>query len=462
MVYIPHSDADIEKMLKACGLKSIDELFDTIPDELKQREPSNLQEPLTEDEVIDLATGLASENLPLSDIPSFIGAGLYDHFIPSVVKNITSRNEFLTSYTPYQAEASQGTLQAIYEYQSMISELTGMDVSNASSYDGGTACADALVLIHALLGRKRRKVLVSDGLHPEYREVMATYNFGLEMEIEAVPLKDGLTDYDALEKKISEDIAGCFIQYPNCLGVIEDLPRIEKLNRKLHSVGAVSVAVNNPIALGILKPPGHIGFDIAVGEGQPLGIPVGFGGPLLGFFTAKRELIWKLPGRLIGRTIDESGNEGFVLNLQAREQHIRRERATSNICTNQAMTALAACVYMAYWGKKGFPLLAKEIAGRARILADRLAEVKGLQLLFPGKAFFNEIAVKIDGDPNDINMHLIDSGFVGGFPLGKWFDEYGDCMLLSVTERNSPDDMEDFCEDLEMILSGEMEGGDAE
>ena len=462
MVYVPHSETDIEKMLKACGLKSIDELFITIPDSVKQIGPSDLQEPLSEAEVLEFATGLSNENLTISDISSFLGAGLYDHFIPSVVKNITSRGEFLTAYTPYQAEASQGTLQAIYEYQSMISELTGMDVSNASSYDGGTACADALTLIKEQLGTKRTKVLVSKGLHPEYREVMATYNFGLEMDIEEIPLKDGLTDYDAVEAKISPEIAGLFIQYPNCLGLIEDLARLEKINEKLHEAGAIAVSVNHPIALGIIKPPGHIGFDVAVGEGQPLGIPVGFGGPLLGFFTAKEALIRKLPGRLVGRTIDVNGDEGFVLNLQAREQHIRREKATSNICTNQAMSALTACVYLTYFGKRGFPLLAKEIAGRARILADRLSEIKGIELLFPEIPFFNEIVVKIDRDPDELNAILIDLGFLGGFHLGKWFDEYKGCMMLSVTERSNPDDMEDFCEDLEMILSGEMEGGDSE
>jgi glycine dehydrogenase subunit 1 len=462
MVYVPHSSDDYKKMLKTCGLKSVDDLFSTIPDLLKQKAPTDLPEPLSEAEVLELAEELAYENYPVTVYPSFLGAGLYNHNIPSVLKALLSRGEFLTAYTPYQAEASQGTLQAAYEYQTMIAELTGMDVSNASSYDGGTACADALVMIKEKVGKKRDKVLVSEGLHPEYREVMATYNFGLEMDIEIVPLKDGLTNYDAIESKIDESTAGCFIQYPNCLGLIEDLSRLEKINDRLREKDAVSVAVCNPISLAILKPPGHIGFDVAVGEGQPLGLPIGFGGPLLGYFATKAEHIRKLPGRLIGRTVDVNGNEGFVLNLQAREQHIRRERATSNICTNQALCALGAAMYMTYWGKEGLPLLAKEIAGRARMLADRISEIDGVDLVFPKNTFFNEVVVKMDADILAVNDELLESGFIGGFPLVNWFpgSELKNCMLLSVTENTSDDLIEIFCGELEVILSGMKEGGD--
>ncbi len=463
MVYVPHSERDFEKMLKACGVNSVDELFSSIPDALKQKAPSELPEPMSEADVLELARDLADENFPLTSHPSFLGAGLYNHFIPSVLKTLLSRGEFLTAYTPYQAEASQGTLQAVYEYQSMIAELTGMDVSNASSYDGGTACADALVMIKEKVGKKRNRILVSEGLNPEYIEVMATYNFGLEMQLKTVPMKDGLTDYDAIDAAIGDETAGCFIQYPNCLGLIEDFGRLEKLNEKLHANQAVSVAVCNPIALAILKPPGHLGFDVAVGEGQPLGLPIGFGGPLLGYFATKQEYIRKLPGRLVGRTVDVNGNEGFVLNLQAREQHIRRERATSNICTNEALCALAAAMYMTYWGREGLPLLAKEIAGRARLLADRISEIDGVELYYPGKPFFNEIVVRIDADTFTVNDHLLGSDFIGGLPLVNWFPGIGldDCMLLAVTESVSTDYIEAFREELEEIMEYISRGGDA-
>jgi glycine dehydrogenase subunit 1 len=451
MVYVPHSKRDFKKMLKACGVDSVDELFSSIPDALVQKAPSKLPEPMSEADVLELARDLADENFPLTCYTSFLGAGLYNHFIPSVVNALLSRGEFLTAYTPYQAEASQGTLQAVYEYQSMIAELTGMDVSNASSYDGGTACADALVMIKEKVGKKRDRILVSEGLHPEYREVMATYNFGLEMQIETFPLKDGLTDYDAIDAAIGDDTAGCFMQYPNCLGLIEDFGRLEKLNEKLHANQAVSVAVCNPIALAILKPPGHLGFDVAVGEGQPLGLPIGFGGPLLGYFATKQEYIRKLPGRLVGRTVDVNGDEGFVLNLQAREQHIRRERATSNICTNEALCALAAAMYMTYWGREGLPLLAKEITGRAHLLAKRISEIGAVELYYPGKPFFNEIVVKVDADLDCVNDDLLDMDYLSGFPLADWFpdSELHDCMLLAVTENLHPEDIKAFCKELE-------------
>lgn len=462
MVYVPHSERDFKKMLKVCQVNSVDELFSSIPDSLKQKAPSVLPEPVSEADVLQLARELADENYPLTCYPSFLGAGLYNHFIPSVLKTLLSRGEFLTAYTPYQAEASQGTLQAVYEYQSMIAELTGMDVSNASSYDGGTACADALVMIKEKVGKKRNRVLISEGLHPEYREVIATYNFGLEMQLQTVSLKDGLTDYDAIDAAIDDETAGCFIQYPNCLGLIEDFGSIEKLNKKLHANQAVSVAVCNPIALAILKPPGHLGFDVAVGEGQPLGLPVGFGGPLLGYFATREEFIRKLPGRLVGRTLDVNGDEGFVLNLQAREQHIRRERATSNICTNQALCALAAAMYLTYWGRDGLPLLAKEIAGRARLLAERICEIDGVEMCYPGKPFFNEIAVRIDADILAVNDQMLDFDFIGGFPLINWFPDSGmkNCMLLAVTESMSPENIEVFREELEEIIDDISKGAD--
>jgi len=460
MDYVPHSEQDIKNMLKACGLKGVDELFSTIPAKIRQKGPSELPKPLCEEEALRYMIDASAENVISTEFPSFLGAGLYSHFIPSVIGNLLARSEFLTSYTPYQAEASQGVLQAIYEYQSMMAELTAMDVSNASSYDGATACADALVLLKESFGDKRKRVLVSAGLHPEYREVMSTYNFGLEMSIEEIPLKNGLTNYEALEEAIGKDVAGYFIQYPNCLGLIEDIPRLEKLNGKMHSAGGLAVAVNYPLALSILKPPGAIGFDIAVGEGQSLGLPLNFGGPLLGYFTVKRELIRKLPGRLVGRTLDVDGNEGFVLNLQAREQHIRREHATSNICTNEAMCALAAGMYLTYWGKVGFQVLGRLILARANYLAQRITDVEGAELKFPGIPFFNEIVVRLDRDPALLIDELFDLEYIAGLPLGGWFRELDDCMLLAVTESTEPDDMDSFCDDLEACIQGILEGGD--
>jgi len=439
MPFVPHTQADIRQMLREIGVEKIEDLFSSIPPEIRVKELDELPEAASEQEAFyDLYT-LAEQNMPLVGEACFLGGGPMRMYRPAVIQAILSRSEFITSYTPYQAEISQGMLQAIYEYQTMVSELLGMDLANASSYDTGTAAADALVVARDFHRGKRTRVLVSQTLHPEIVEVMKTYNIGLEMDWVDLPMNaEGRIDPEGPAKELGEDVAAVFIQYPTRHGVIEDLSDggLPKLTQAVHERGALAVAVTNALACAAIKPPGALGFDIAVAEGQPLGMPMSYGGPHLGIFTAKGDLIRKVPGRLSGKTVDVEGRTGYVLTLQAREQHIRRERATSNICSNQALCALAAAVYLAYYGKVGLPKLARRIMGLTQYAKRAISERTECELVHPDVPHFHEFAIRCPAPAMEINDALKEEGILGGLPLERW-GEPAEHMLVGISDENT-------------------------
>ena len=353
--YLPMTETDKQAMLETIGVSSVDELFSDIPEQIQFKREYNIKKAKSESSLLKELSQLAAKNADLRSNTSFLGAGVYDHYIPVIVDHVISRSEFYTAYTPYQPEISQGELQAIFEFQTMICELTGMDVANSSMYDGGTALAEAAMLSAA--HTRRKKVLVSSAVHPQSKEVLNTYAKGQHLDVIEIPYKNGVTDVEALNELIDQDTAAVIVQYPNFFGGIEALKEIEEV---AHTGKALFVVSSNPLALGILTPPGKLGADIVIGDAQPFGIPTAFGGPHCGYFAVTKKLMRKVPGRLVGQTVDEEGRRGFVLTLQAREQHIRREKATSNICSNQALNALAASVAMTALGKKGVHEMAQQ------------------------------------------------------------------------------------------------------
>lgn len=457
--YLPNTDEDRAEMLRAIGAESIDDLFADIPSELREKATLNLPPALSEPELIRHLRSLAAQNIPLgefqnepvprsSSLVPFLGAGIYDHYIPPAVQHIISRNEFYTAYTPYQAEASQGTLQATFEYQSLICDLTGMEVSNASLYDGASALAEAVLMAHSINGR--RKVILPKTLHPHWAQVVKTYAAGMKLQfVEAPYLSDaGITDVDFVRKECDDQTCCVVVQHPNFFGCLEPVGELEA---SAHQVGALFVVAFDPISLGVLKPPGEYNADIAVAEGQCLGLPPGFGGPLLGIFTCKREFIRKMPGRLVGETVDSKGQRGFVLTLQVREQHIRRERATSNICTNQALCAIAAAAYLALMGKHGIRQVAELCTQKAHYLAEKLQGI-GIPLLFSAP-FFKEFAVKLPIDPNALNKTLIGKGFLGGLALKRYYPELENGWLLAVTEKRTKAEMDAFVQAVQECMN---------
>jgi glycine dehydrogenase subunit 1 len=433
MDYIPNTEANLQAMLSDIGVAGFEDLVTTIPRELRVADLA-LPAPLTELELTRELQKMALRNISLDQSLSFLGAGAYEHFIPSAIDPLVMRGEFYTAYTPYQAEASQGTLQAIYEYQTMIARLTGLEVSNASLYDGASALAEAALM--CLSANPGRNVLaLSTAIHPQYRQTVATYLRGYSAEIVELPTRDGQTDPAGLTNL--KNLAGTLLQSPNFFGCIEPMSRAAALTRE---AGGLFVACVNPISLGVLAPPGEYGADIAVGEGQPLGIPVGYGGPWLGFFATTKTLVHKLAGRIVGRTCDASGAEGFVLTLQAREQHIRREKATSNICTNQSLMALRACVFMSLLGKNGLRDLAELNVRRAHRCAELIAKIPGFKLKF-GAPFFNEFVVTCPLPAQTICDRLLAEGILAGHPMG-------DDVLVCVTETKSEQDIQKFVDAL--------------
>jgi len=433
MDYIPNTDAELDSMVRDIGVSSFDELIASVPASL--RVPRlNLPSPVSEPELQRQLSAMARRNASLDQVLNFIGAGAYEHFIPSAIDHLVMRGEFYTAYTPYQAEASQGTLQAIYEYQSMICRLTAMDISNASLYDGASALAEAALLCLAQNPR-RKTLLLSGGVHPEFVDVVRTYTQGLPVNLVQLALADGATRLDDLEAHLNPDVAGVLFQSPNFVGCIEDMAEASRL---AHGAGALFVACVNPISLGILAPPGEYGADIACGEGQPLGIPVAYGGPWLGFFATTRKIVHKICGRLVGKTCDLDGQDGFVLTLQAREQHIRREKATSNICTNQSLMALRACVFLGLMGKQGMQELAELNLIRAHEAAEAIAKVPGYRLRFE-QPFFNEFVVACPLPAAEVCRRLEAKGVFAGLALG------GNDLLVCVTETKSRSDIERFC-----------------
>lgn len=407
-IYVPNTNDEQLKMLQAIGLNSMEDLFDTVPDEVKLKAPLDIPKGMSEMEVSAKMRGIAAKNMVFHTI--FRGCGAYRHYIPAIVKQVTSKEEFVTAYTPYQAEISQGVLQSIFEYQTMICELTGMDVSNASVYDGATAASEAVIMSKE---RKRKKALISGTVNPRIIETISTYISGTDIEIEVIPAKDGLTDIDCLKSMLNDDTACVLIQQPNFYGLLEEGDKIGAL---LSDTDIKYIMYCNPISLGILKTPAEYGADIAVGEGQPLGIGLSFGGPYLGFMTAKSELMRKLPGRIVGETTDSQGRRAFVLTLQAREQHIRREKALSNICSNQALCAMKAAVYLAAMGKNGLRRVATLSMSKAHYLASRLCEIEGYEMAYKGE-FFNEFVTNVNTDVDKILKALEDHGILGGYPL---------------------------------------------
>ena len=421
--YIPSTIDEQAEMLAALGIDSIDQLFADIPDEF--RNPTlNLPAPLSELEIQQGLGQMAGKNRPLSSGPSFLGAGSYHHFIPSIVKALITRGEFLTAYTPYQAEASQGTLQVIYEFQTLICNLYGMEVANAGMYDGATSLAEATLM--ACRVTKREKVVLADTISPAYIDVIRTYCQSQDIAVEVV---------DPSNPALDDETACLVLQYPNYYGYIEDQ---QKLVDAAHAQGALAVISCDPTAMGMLQTPGHYGADIVTGDGQPLGIPTSYGGPYVGLFAAKQEFIRQMPSRLSGRTLDKNGKTGYVLTLQTREQHIRRERATSNICTNEALYALAATIYLAAMGKQGMRQVAELCYHKAHYAAAQIGELPGYSLPING-SFFQEFVVQCPASATEINKKLMDRNILGGLDVSE---KVPNGMLLCVTEMNSKEDID--------------------
>jgi glycine dehydrogenase subunit 1 len=439
--YLPMTEEDKQEMLKAIGVESIDELFSDIPESVRFNREYNIKKAKSESELMKELTELAAKNADIKRYTSFLGAGVYDHYIPVVVDHVISRSEFYTAYTPYQPEISQGELQAIFEFQTMICELTGMDVANSSMYDGGTALAEAAMLSAG--HTKKKKVLVSKAVHPEYRDVLKTYAKGPGLEVIEIPFKNGVTDLEALQAEMDEQVACVIVQYPNFFGQIEPLKDIEPI---AHTGKSMFVVASNPLALGVLTPPGKFGADIVVGDAQPFGIPMQFGGPHCGYFAVKSALMRKIPGRLVGQTTDEEGSRGFVLTLQAREQHIRRDKATSNICSNQALNALAASVAMTALGKKGVKEMAIMNIQKAHYAKKQLVE-HGFDVPFTGP-FFNEFVVKLNKPVKEVNERLFEKGIIGGYDLGRDYPELENYMLVAVTELRTKEEIDMLVKEL--------------
>jgi len=441
--YIPITENDKKEMLSEVGINHIKELFKDIPEEVKLNRKLNLPEPKSELEVKRHLKNLSDKNA--SDFLCFRGAGAYNHFIPSVVKHVITRSEFYTAYTPYQPEISQGTLQTIFEYQTMICELTGMDASNASVYDGATAAAEAAFMCADITGRN--KILVASTVNPETKKVLYTYCGAHGLEISELAYKNGITDVGELKAKIDDNTAGIITQSPNFFGCIEPCKELFELG---HNSGGIAVMSANPISLGILKPPAELGADIAVGDGQPIGNPVSFGGPYVGFMAVKEKLVRRLPGRIVGETVDKDGKRGFVLTLQAREQHIRREKASSNICSNQALNALAVGVYLSSVGKKGLRQIAQICAQKAQFTAEKISSIKGFNLEF-ASPYFHEFVIRAEKPVNEINKLLMTNGIIGGYELEKDYPELKNCVLYCVTETSSEEDIDRLVEALNRV-----------
>ncbi|SFA41996.1 glycine dehydrogenase subunit 1 [Anoxybacillus pushchinoensis] len=439
--YLPMTEEDKQQMLQTIGVQSIDELFADIPESVRFQGEYNIKRAKSEPELMKELMALAAKNVDIKTHPSFLGAGVYDHYIPTIVDHVISRSEFYTAYTPYQPEISQGELQAIFEYQTMICELTGMDVANSSMYDGGTALAEAALLSAA--HTKKKKVLLSSAVHPEYREVVKTYAKGSGLEVVEIPYENGVTNIRVLQEEMDEDVACVIVQYPNFFGQIEPLKDIEPI---AHAHKGMFVVASNPLALGILTPPGQFGADIVVGDAQVFGIPTQFGGPHCGYFAVKSALMRKIPGRLVGQTTDEEGRRGFVLTLQAREQHIRRDKATSNICSNQALNALAASVAMTALGKRGVKEMATMNIQKAHYAKEAFVNA-GFHVVFSGP-FFNEFVVRLSKPVAEVNKKLLEKGIIGGYDLGRDYAELQHCMLIAVTELRTKEEIDMLVKEL--------------
>ena len=430
-------------MLQAIGAKSFDDLFVDVPAEF-QSKSFNVPEGRSELEMLQALRGLAARNS--SRLINFCGAGFYDHFIPAAVDTLASRGEFYTAYTPYQPEASQGTLQAIYEYQTAITRLTDMEVSNASLYDGGTALFEGMMMALRITGRTR--VLIDEGVSPIYRTMLRCYTSNLSISYEEIPLAAGLADRDAFRAKMGKDVAAIVVQNPNFFGCMDDLTDVVAM---AHEAGALAVFSVYPLSLGMVKTPGSMGADVVTGEGQSLGLPLSFGGPYLGFMTTLKKHVRRMPGRIVGATKDAQGRRGFVLTLQAREQHIRREKAMSNICTNEALCALRSLIYLSLMGKNGLVETARICAARAAYARKRLMHIPGVHPTFP-RHYFNEFAITLPRDASDVVSTLLDHGIAGGFPVGRYYKGMENVLLLAFTEKRTKEEIDVLAARLESAL----------
>ena len=442
MSYIPHTNSDRAAMLAKVGVETIGDLFLDVPESVRYPE-LKLPPPLAEMEILRELKAISEENADLDHHACFLGAGAYNHFVPSVVSHIIGRSEFYTAYTPYQPEISQGTLQAIFEYQSMVCALMGMDVANASHYDGATSLAEAAIMAVNVSRGKRRKIIVSPTVHPEYRATLRTYTPGADLTISNLQYPISNTQFDA-------DTACLIIQQPDFFGQLEKASELEQLAEAVHAAGALLIVNTDPISLGLFTPPVEYGADIVAGEGQPLGNALNFGGPYLGVFACREKYMRKMPGRLIGETVDTKERRGFVLTLAAREQHIRRERATSNICTNQALCALAAGAYLAAMGKSGLRKVAELCYHKSHYAAQRIAAIPGFDLV-GDKPFFKEFVVRCPKPPSEINEALLERDIIGGYDLGRDYPHLENHTLLCVTEMNTKEEIDHLVEALEEV-----------
>jgi glycine dehydrogenase subunit 1 len=441
MRFAPHTDDDVQGMLEAIGLGSLDELFDQIPSSVRLERSLDLPEGVSEMEIVSDLRQLAARNRHADDLICFAGAGAYDHFVPAAVWALAGRSEFYTSYTPYQPELSQGVLQALFEYQSMICELTAMEVSNASLYDGATALAEAVNLSRTTPGRDR--VLVSAAVDPRYVETLRTYGRGAGYQPELFDVDHGRGG----SPQVGEDVACVIVQHPNAYGLLEPARELFGL---AHAGGARAIQIFDPLTLGVLAPPGDLRADIAVAEGQPLGNHLNFGGPYLGIIATRLDDVRRLPGRIVGETLDVDGQTGYVLTLQAREQHIRREKATSNICTNQTLMAIAATVYLAWLGPEGLAELGRRCVSKAAYAAERLTEVPGVEPLFGGAPFFKEFPLRLPRPAAEVLDGLIERGYLAGVPIE---DAEGHALLVAVTERRTREEIDGLALAMKEVLA---------
>ncbi len=449
MPYVPLTEKDREKILNTTGIERFEDLLEGLPRELRFRGALEIKPAMTEQDLARHLGGLASMNTTVDDMVSFLGAGAYNHYTPATVDSLVSRSEFFTSYTPYQPEISQGTLQAVFEYQTLISQLTAMDISNASLYDGASAVAEAALMARRVT--RRRGVLLSGALHPAYRETTATYMQAFSEDIKEVPFSpdSGRTPLEAIKEALTEETACVIVQSPNFFGSIEDLADIAGI---AHEKGALLVvAVAEPLSLALLNPPGRLGADIVVGDAQSFGNSLNYGGPYVGFMAIREKFLRQMPGRVVGKSLDHDGRSAFCLTFATREQHIRRERATSNICTNQGLAALIAAIYLVSLGRTGLAELARINLSRAQYLKNKLCSIPGVTAAFSAPTF-NEFAVRLPAPAERPLSVLREKGFMGGALLSRWYKGLDDVILLCATEMNSKDDMENFAKALEETL----------
>ena len=444
MPYIPHTEADRRAMLATIGVDSIDDLFVDIPESLRLRGELDVPHSMDEHRLFLHLKSFADKNLSAANTDWYLGAGIYDRFVPASVAAIISRGEFLTAYTPYQPELSQGYLQTIYEFQSMVAELYHMDIANASMYDGATAMAEAALLASAHTGRS--KTVISSAVHPHYRQVLETYAWATSEQVIELPTAEGLTTDFGL---VDETTSSVIVQYPNFLGCIEDLNAARVAARR---VGALFIVVADPTAMGLLKPPGDYDADIVVGEGQPLGVSMGFGGPMVGMFACKSEFIRRLPGRIVGRTEDAQGRPGYTMTLRTREQDIRREKATSNICTNEALMALAATVYLSAVGKNGLRSIAESTVRNTQYAMKVLIE-SGCRLKFPEAKVFGEFVIETPTNADEVQSRLIEKGIMAGLPLGAYYSGMDNCLLVALTETKNKEQIDRFAKEMKAVTA---------